>query len=132
MRDPAPVALLGDLLATQALARGVAGVLVDGAVRDADELAEMGLPVWARWIRVRGATKDLRGTIDEPGEVGGARIRAGDAVVLDGDGACVVAAERVDEVLEAALAREESERVKRAKLRTGALTFDLDGLRDRL
>src|SRR3954470_24512349 len=53
MPSPEPVALLGDLLATQALAREVAAILVDGAVRDADELAEMGLPIWTRWIRVR-------------------------------------------------------------------------------
>ena len=129
MPEPEPVALLGDLLATQALARGVAGVLVDAAVRDADELREMGLPVWARWVRVRGARKDVMGTIDEPVVVGGARICAGDLVVLDGDGACVVERARIDEVLAAAEAREESERVKRARLQAGELSYDIDGLR---
>ncbi len=54
MPEPEPVALLGDLLATQAQVAGAAAVLVDAAVRDAEELARMGLPVWARWIRVRG------------------------------------------------------------------------------
>src|SRR4051794_34132580 len=52
MPEPAPVALIGDLLATQAQVAGVAGILVDGAVRDADELAELRLPIWARWVRV--------------------------------------------------------------------------------
>ena len=132
MPEPAPVALVGDLLATQAKAHGVAAILVDGAVRDADELAELGLPVWARWICVRGATKDIRGTIDEPVTIGGARISAGDLVVLDGDGAAVVAAERVDEVLAAARHREEREAVKREKLQAGALSYDLDGLRERV
>ena len=130
--EPAPVALVGDLIATQAHARGVAALLVDGAVRDLDELVEIGLPIWARWIRVRGATKDIRGTIDEPVTVGGARISAGDLVVLDGDGAAVVAHQRVDEVLAAAEEREERERVKRAKLRAGELSYDLDGLRARV
>jgi 4-hydroxy-4-methyl-2-oxoglutarate aldolase len=129
MPEPEPVALMGDLLATQALARGVAGVLIDAAVRDADELAAMGLPIWARWIRVRGATKTVRGTIGEPVTVGGARIAAGDLVVLDGDGACVVEAARVDEVLAKAGAREESERVKRGRLQAGELSYDIDGLR---
>ena len=64
--------------------------------------------------------------------VGGARIAPGDVVVLDADGAAVVAAARVEEVLEAALEREERERVKREKLRAGALSYDLDNLRERV
>jgi 4-hydroxy-4-methyl-2-oxoglutarate aldolase len=132
MPVPRPVALVGDLLATQAKARGVAGLLIDGSVRDVDELVEIGLPIWARWIRVRGAGKDVPGTIDEPVIVGGARIAAGDTVVLDADGAAVVARERVEEVLEAAKRREEKERVKRAKLQAGELSYDLDNLRARV
>ena len=132
MPVPRPVALVGDLLATQAKARGVAGLLIDGSVRDVEELVEIGLPIWARWIRVRGAGKDVPGTIDEPVIVGGARIAAGDTVVLDADGAAVVAQERVEEVLEAARAREEKERVKRAKLQAGELSYDLDNLRARV
>ena len=132
MPVPRPVALVGDLLATQAKARGVAGLLIDGSVRDVEELVEIGLPIWARWIRVRGAGKDVPGTIDEPVIVGGARIAAGDTVVLDADGAAVIAQDRVDEVLEAAQAREEKERVKRAKLQAGELSYDLDNLRARV
>jgi 4-hydroxy-4-methyl-2-oxoglutarate aldolase len=129
MPEPAPVALLGDLLATQAQVHGAAGVLVDAAVRDAEELRELGLPIWARWLRVRGASKDVPGALDVPVVVGGATIRPGDIVVLDADGACVVAAERAAEVLAAALAREEKERLKREQLQAGALSYDLDGLR---
>jgi 4-hydroxy-4-methyl-2-oxoglutarate aldolase len=132
MPDPAPVALVGDLLATQAKARGVAALLVDGAVRDAEELVELGLPIWARWIRVRGAAKDVPGTIDEPVTVGGQVIGAGDIVVLDGDGAAVVERARVEPVLAAALEREERERVKREKLQAGELSYDLDHLRERV
>jgi 4-hydroxy-4-methyl-2-oxoglutarate aldolase len=128
MPAPAPIALLGDLLATQAKVRGAAAVLVDAAVRDSEELAEMGLPVWARWIRSRGATKTESGELDVPVLVGGAEIRPGDLVVLDADGATVVAAERADEVLRLSLAREEKEADKRAKLEAGALSYDLDGL----
>ena len=132
MPIPAPVALIGDLLATQAKGRGVAAVVVDAAVRDVEELRELGLPVWARWVRVRGAAKDAPGTIDEPVIVGGAAIRAGDFLVLDADGAVVVAAERVGEVLEASRAREEKERVKRGRLQGGELSYDIDGLRERV
>jgi 4-hydroxy-4-methyl-2-oxoglutarate aldolase len=61
--------------------------------------------------------------------VGGAEIRPGDLVVLDADGATVVAAERAAEVLEASRAREQKEREKRERLRAGELSYDLDGLR---
>jgi 4-hydroxy-4-methyl-2-oxoglutarate aldolase len=132
MPEPRPVALIGELLATQAQAHGVAALLVDASVRDLEELIEMGLPIWARWVRVRGATKDASGTIGDPVTVGGAEIRQGDLVVLDADGVAVVERGRVDEVLKASRYRAERERVKRAKLADGALSYDLDGLRERV
>jgi 4-hydroxy-4-methyl-2-oxoglutarate aldolase len=78
---------------------------------------------------VHGADKNVVGSLDEPVSVGGAKIRPGDVVVLDADGAAVVEAERVDAVLAASLAREEKERVKREQLQAGQLSYDLDGLR---
>jgi 4-hydroxy-4-methyl-2-oxoglutarate aldolase len=129
MPEPRPVALVGDLLATQMLGRGVAAVLVDAAVRDVEELRELGLPIWARWVRVRGADKKTPGTIGEPVEVGGATIRQGDLVVMDADGAVVVEKERIEDVLAAAAEREAKEADKRAKLQDGHLSYDLDGLR---
>ncbi len=128
MPEPRPVALLGDLLLTQAIARGAAAVLVDAAVRDSEELATMAVPVWARWIRSRGASKDVVGELDVPVTVGGCEIKPGDLVVLDADGVTVVARARAEEVLQASLAREEAERVKRGKLEAGALSWHLDGL----
>jgi 4-hydroxy-4-methyl-2-oxoglutarate aldolase len=129
MPEPAPVALVGDLLATQAQVRGAAAILVDAAVRDSEELAAMGLPVWARWIRSRGATKEVVGELDVPVVVGGQEIRPGDLVVLDADGVTVVGAERADAVLEASLAREAKEAAKREQLQAGLLSYELDGLR---
>jgi 4-hydroxy-4-methyl-2-oxoglutarate aldolase len=130
MPEPQPVALVGELLATQAERRGAAALLVDAAVRDVEELREMGLPVWGRWVRVRGADKRAVGSIDEPVEVGGAEIRPGDTVVLDADGVVVVSRERLDTVLAAARDRAEREAAKRAKLSAGSLSYDLDGLRE--
>jgi 4-hydroxy-4-methyl-2-oxoglutarate aldolase len=129
MPEPRPVALVGDLLATQMKGRGVAAVLVDAAVRDVEELRGLGLPIWARWVRVRGADKRTPGTIGQPVEVGGATIRQGDLVVMDADGAVVVEKERIEEVLAAAAEREAKEADKRAKLQDGHLSYDLDGLR---
>jgi 4-hydroxy-4-methyl-2-oxoglutarate aldolase len=129
MPEPRPVALVGELLATQANARGVAALLVDAAVRDLDDLARLGLPIWARFVRVRGAEKRFPGELGEPVEVGGATIRQGDVLVLDADGVVVVEQERVETVLAAARERADREREKRAKLEAGALSYDLDGLR---
>jgi 4-hydroxy-4-methyl-2-oxoglutarate aldolase len=129
MPTPTPVALVGDLLATQARRREVAGMLVDAAVRDVEELRALGLPIWARHVRVRGAEKRIPGAIGEPVEVGGTTIRQGDVVVLDADGAVVIDESRLEQVLAAALEREERERVKREKLQAGELSYDLDGLR---
>jgi 4-hydroxy-4-methyl-2-oxoglutarate aldolase len=129
MPQPRAVALVGDLLSTQARVAGAAALLIDASVRDVEELAEMGLPIWSRWIRVNGATKTELGELDVPVTIGGARIEPGDAVVLDADGVAVVPAARVDEVLAASLAREEKERVKREKLAAGQRSYDLDGLR---
>ena len=105
-------------------------MLVDAAVRDLEELREVGLPIWARYVRVSGAEKRVPGAIGEPVEVAGAHIRQGDVVVLDADGAVVVEHERMDDVLAAGLVRAEREREKRAKLEAGELSYDLDGLRD--
>ena len=85
MPEPRPVALVGELLATQAKVAGVAALLVDAAVRDLDELRAVGLPIWARYVRVTGAEKQAPGVIGEPVEVAGATIRQGDVVVLDAD-----------------------------------------------
>ena len=130
MPRPEPVALLGDLLATQAKARGIAAVLVDAAVRDVGELVALGLPVWSRYVRARGAEKAEVGTIGEPVTIGDTVVRAGDVVVLDADGAVVVERERLSEVLQAARARSQRESETRAELEVGALTYDLYGLRD--
>jgi len=129
MPEPAPFALFGGLLATQARARGAAAVLVDASVRDVEELAELGPPTWARWVRVQGAVKEQPGELDVPVTVGGALIEPGDTVVLDADGVAVVEAERLVEVVAAARERENKERIKGEKLSGGALSYDLDGLR---
>ena len=111
-------------------AEATAAILVDASVRDLEELVELGLPIWARYVRIRGAVKETLGELDVPVEVGGTTIRPGDIVVLDADGAAVVEQDRVAEVLEGALKREAYEADKRAKLQGGALSYDLDGLRE--
>jgi len=132
MPEEAPVALVGDLLATQAQQKGVAALLIAAAVRDVEELRTLGLPIWSRFVRSRGATRLTQGQLNVPVQVGGTTIRPGDLVLLDTDGAVVIAAERVDEVLSASVAREAREAANREKFQSGILSVDLYGLREAL
>jgi 4-hydroxy-4-methyl-2-oxoglutarate aldolase len=129
MPEPAPFAMVGDLLATQALDQGVVAMLVDGAVRDVEELRELGLPIWARYVRAQGAAKDEVGELDTPVVVGGTRIERGDVIVLDADGAVVVEGARLGEVLTAAREREARETELRARYVAGERSYDVNDLR---
>jgi 4-hydroxy-4-methyl-2-oxoglutarate aldolase len=130
--EPAPFSLVGELIAIQAAYRQVAGILVDAAVRDFDELVAIGLPIWARWIRASGTTKDFVGSVNEPVTVGGVKITPGDIVVLDADGAVVVPASDQEAVLKSAAERVAREDEARARYKTGSLTYDLHGLRPKV
>jgi 4-hydroxy-4-methyl-2-oxoglutarate aldolase len=130
MPEPVPVALVGELLATQAKVRGAAAILVDAAVRDVNELVELGLPIWTRFVRVRGATKTEIGELNATVTVGEAQISPGDIVVLDTDGAVCIRRERVDDVLKASEERLRKENALRQKLLAGQTSYELHGLRD--
>lgn len=129
MPQPRPVALIGELLATQVKVRNAAAILVDAAVRDVEDLVRLGLPIWSRYIRVRGASKTGIGNIDIPITVGGAHISSGDAVVLDIDGGVCIQGNHLEEVLVAGEARLEREARLREKLNLGEMSYDLHGLR---
>jgi 4-hydroxy-4-methyl-2-oxoglutarate aldolase len=129
MPSPEAVALIGELLATQAKIHGAAAILVDAAVRDVEELVELGLPIWARYVRVKGATKTEIGQLNVLVMIGGTGISPGDIVVLDADGAVCVKKERLEEVLAKAEARLEREAQLRVRLEAGEMSYDLHGLR---
>jgi 4-hydroxy-4-methyl-2-oxoglutarate aldolase len=129
MPEPQPVALIGELLATQVKVRGAAAILVDAACRDVEELVKLGLPIWTRYVRVKGASKTKIGELDVTVTVGGTQITSGDIVVLDADGAVCIKRERAAEVLVAAEARFEREAALREKLVAGETSYDLHGLR---
>ena len=130
MPEPSPIALIGELLATQVKVRGAAAILVDAAVRDVGELEKLGLPIWTRFIRVKGAGKTTIGELNATVMLGGARIASGDIVVLDADGGVAIKPERMQAVLEAAESRFERESRMREKLIAGHMSYDLHGLRD--
>ncbi len=129
MPEPAPVALIGELLVTQVKVKQAAGILVDAAVRDVEELQKLGLPIWRHFIRARGATKNQIGELNGPVSVGGTQIAPADIIVLDADGGVCIEQERVTKVLQAAEARFEKELRMREKLEAGEISYDLHGLR---
>ncbi len=128
--EPTPVALIGELLATQVKVKQAAAILVDAAIRDVNELIELGLPIWSRFIRVKGATKTKIGELNTTVTVGGMQISSGDIIVLDVDGGVCVKHERAEEVLKASEARLAKEATLRKKLLAGEISYDLHGLRD--
>lgn len=130
MPEPSPVALIGELLATQVKVRRAAAILVNGAVRDVEELVTLGLPIWTRYIRVRGAEKTTVGQLNITVSVGGTQILPGDIIVLDADGGVCIRREKAAAVLKAAEARFERENRLREKLNAGETSYDLHGLRD--
>ena len=119
----------GEVLAVGARARGVLGLVIDGGVRDSDALERLAFPVFARGRSIARTVKHEPGSVGAPVVAGGALVRAGDVVVADADGAVVVRAERLTEVLEASRTRVAKEDQVMARLRAGELTLDLLGLR---
>jgi len=130
MPEPGPIALIGELLATQVKVRDAAAILVDAATRDVEEIIQLGLPVWTHFIRVKGATKTKAGELNVPVSVGGTQISPSDIVILDADGGVCVRQSRTEEVLKASEARFEREARLREKLAAGERSFDLHGLRE--
>jgi 4-hydroxy-4-methyl-2-oxoglutarate aldolase len=119
----------GDVLTAAAQHTGIAGVVVNGAVRDADTIIELGFPVFAKALSIKGTAKDDDGIIGGTVTVDGVTIRTGDLIVGDRDGVVAVPQDTVDQALAAARAREDKEAGWVEQIAQGALTVDLLGLR---
>jgi 4-hydroxy-4-methyl-2-oxoglutarate aldolase len=118
----------GEVLTTGAEARGLAGLVIDGCVRDVDALAAHGFGTFSAGVALRGASKAEPAEVGGPVAVGGVTVHTGDLVVGDADGVVVVAASDLGVVIEAAHARAEFEQELFAHLRSGATTVELLGL----
>jgi regulator of RNase E activity RraA len=88
-------ALMGTIMMTACKQLGIAGVVIDGAVRDTLEIEEMGFPVFAAGYNPNGPTKNIGGRIGHPVSVGGVTVNAGDFVIGDADGVVVVEREKI-------------------------------------
>jgi 4-hydroxy-4-methyl-2-oxoglutarate aldolase len=118
----------GEVLTTGAQARGLAGLIIDGGVRDISALEARRFPVFSTTVALRGAAKTAAGSVGASAPVGGVEVKAGDWVVGDADGVTVVGADVVEEVLAAGRARAEKEDGLFAALTAGATTVELLGL----
>ena len=126
----APWGHWGEVLAVAAQVRGIAGLVVDGGVRDSVEMGELGFPVFARHLNVRGTRKLFRGALGVDITAGGTTVRTGDLIVGDADGVVVLPADVTDKVLDAADQRVAKEAAILTRLRAGESSIDIYGLRE--
>ncbi|MGP8473875.1 4-carboxy-4-hydroxy-2-oxoadipate aldolase/oxaloacetate decarboxylase [Burkholderia sp. PR2] len=122
----------GDVLTEQAMKIGVAGLIINGAVRDASTITDMGFPVFCRGLSIKGTGKNQPGKLNVPICIGDVQINPGDIIVGDRDGVVVVPRQLADRTLADSLAREEKEADFRARIKNGATTVELLGLGDML
>ena len=120
----------GEILSEAAAARGLAGLVIDGGVRDVRALKQVGLPVFSSSICIRGTIKDpdAPGSLGEPIVFGDVRVNRGDLVVADADGVVVIPADDRAAVLAAGREREAKEEAIIQRIRAGATTLDLYSL----
>jgi regulator of RNase E activity RraA len=88
-------ALWGDILSSVAKRKNLAGIVLDGAVRDVAELRAGDMPVYASGVSPAGPTKGWGGTIDTAISCGGVAVKPGDVILGDDDGVAVIPIERV-------------------------------------
>jgi RraA family protein len=112
-------ALMGALMMTACRTIGLAGVVIDGAVRDTDELRAMGFPVYAVCANPNGPTKFVPGRINWPVSCGGVTVQPGDLVVGDADGVVVIERALAPSLLAPAGKKVAEERARMADLEAG-------------
>jgi 4-hydroxy-4-methyl-2-oxoglutarate aldolase len=114
----------GEILAEAAIARGLAGLVIHGGVRDSQRLIELGWPVFAERVCINGTGKDsaAAGSIGEPVTIGNVSVRRGDLIVADADGAVCIPLARAEDVRALAAQREQAEADHIRRIRDGETT----------
>ncbi|KAA9150729.1 RraA family protein [Amycolatopsis acidicola] len=112
-------ALMGDIMTRYAESAGLAGVVLDGAIRDVAEIRRRGFPVYARGVVHRGPHKNGPGEINVPVSVGGMVVSPGDLVVGDEDGVLAIPPADAEAVIAGARAQAEKEAAALAAIAEG-------------
>lgn len=123
-------AVWGEVLARAAVRQRIAGVVIDGAVRDIDRLREIGLPTFARAYCPLGPHKGWAGRSGLPVACGGVVVQPGDTIVGDADGVAVIPAVSAGDVYALATARRQLEAQWLERVEQGESTIDILGLRE--
>jgi 4-hydroxy-4-methyl-2-oxoglutarate aldolase len=116
-------ALMGELMCKHAVAAGLAGLVVDGAIHDRSELRTGDFPVFACTSNPNGPTKNLPGRIGHPVSVGGVTVNAGDLVCADQDGVLIIPRQDIDTVLDGAQKKVQVEHKRREDIEQGNLVY---------
>jgi 4-hydroxy-4-methyl-2-oxoglutarate aldolase len=118
-------ALWGDVAATFAKQKGIAGIVVDGPARDIAALRELGSPTWSTSVSSSHSEKRGPGAVNIPIVCDGVRVDPGDVIVADDDGALAIPLRSLERAVKGARERNQKEKDLRDKLRSGASLFEL-------
>ena len=113
------------MLSVAAQARGIAGLVIDGAVRDIEAITQRRFPVFSRGLAIGACKKERIGTLNEPIDLGGVKVRSGDIVVGTGDGVVILDRQMIEQVLQAAIARRDRESEIFRQLNQGRTTIEI-------
>lgn len=117
-------ALMGGIMMTQAQATGMAGVVIDGAMRDTQELQALGLPAFAAAVHPAGPFKSGPGRVHAPVQCGGVVVHDGDWILGDDDGVAVIPPHQLGVLTQAAFAKQQRESDRMKAIAQGALRPD--------
>lgn len=115
-------ALMGAIMMTACKQSGIAGVVIDGAIRDSLDIIELGIPVFAVGTNPNGPTKNISGRIGHPISVGGVTVKSGDFITGDNDGVVVVESEKISSLLPLAAKKLQDEKNRIAAIYQGDIT----------
>lgn len=119
-----PTAVAGELMATEALRRGLAGIVIDGLCRDVAGIRRLPLPVYARGCRPNAGTAGERGELRVPIRCGGVAVETGEVIFGDDDGVLVAAADELNAALPAAETIQRREDTILERMRAGSSLFE--------